>query len=87
MTQITALSFGERKETQMEKFNGIIIDGKIYEAVKCKAHEHSGCRNCCFYVQHGCYAPKLLCRVFEGGTTNKYIFRYSPELTDKLNKK
>lgn len=69
----------------MEKINGIIIDGKIYEAVKYRANEHSGCRNCCFYVQHGCYAPKLLCRVFEGGTTNKYTFRYSRQLTDKLN--
>lgn len=69
----------------MEKINGIIINGKIYEAVKFKAHEHSGCRNCCFYIEHGCSAPKLLCRVFEGGTTNNYIFRYSPELTERLN--
>lgn len=69
----------------MEKINGIIIDGKIYEAVEYKAHEHSGCRNCCFYIQHGCSAPKLLCRVFEADTTNKYIFRYSPELTERLN--
>lgn len=71
----------------MEKINGIIINGKIYEAVKFKAHEHSGCRNCCFYIEHGCSAPKLLCRVFEGGTTNKYIFRYSPELTERINPK
>lgn len=69
----------------MEKINGIILNGKIYEAIKFKAHEHSGCHDCCFYIEHGCSAPKLLCRVFEGDTTNKYIFRYSPSLTERLN--
>lgn len=69
----------------MEKINGIVVDGKFYEAIKFKAHEHSGCRVCCFYIEHGCSAPKRLCRVFEGDTTNKYIFRYSPSLTERLN--
>lgn len=48
----------------MEKINGVIIDGKFYEAVEYKPHEHSGCRDCCFYVQmvvlpQNCYVECL----------------------------
>lgn len=63
----------------MEKINGIIIDGKVYEAIKtdeqsclkCDLIEEDGgcpCRDYCFYL----------------GRYN--IFRYSPELTDKLKR-
>ena len=68
----------------MEKINGIILNGKIYVAVKFKAHEHCGYHDCSFYIHFGCSAPKLLCRVFEGDSTNKYIFRHSPSLTERL---
>lgn len=69
------------------EINGIILNGRVYKPIKFTAHQHSGCRDCCFYIEHGCGAPKYLCRVFEGDTTNKYIFRFSQELTDKINER
>lgn len=67
----------------MEKINGIIIDGKIYKAVlgECK-----GCD-----LQEQCKENDLfndLCNFFEGYNPKiTLIFRYSPELTDKINDK
>ena len=65
----------------MEKINGICIDGKFYKAVK------GECKVCDLYEQ--CKEDILfnnLCNFFEGYEICKtYIFRYSPELTGRLN--
>lgn len=59
----------------MEKLNAIVIDGKVYEAIKGK------CSECAFYGKSSKYAvicalrDELLC-----------AFRYSQPLTDKLNR-
>ena len=60
----------------MEKLNAIVVEGKVYEAIKGK------CSECAFYGKSNKYAPicalrdELLC-----------AFRYSQSLTDKLNGK
>jgi hypothetical protein len=61
----------------MEKINGIVIDGKFYEAVK-----DGICKECAFDkgpLSH--YCPHLV------GLCEEYncIFRYSPSLTERLN--
>lgn len=65
----------------MEKINGIIVNGKIYEAVEC--NKKSPCDIC--DLQRECslsdYNVEFLCSYVIGDDN---IFRYSPELTDKL---
>ena len=63
--------------------NGIIIDGKIYEAVRCDSAIQ--CKTCCFNREFGCDCHPceiMPCRLFD----YIYNFRYSQSLTDKLNK-
>lgn len=61
----------------MEKINGIIYNGKVYKAVKGK-----GCKECAFNpIVTACrdfcdWCKRLDC-----------AFRYSQELTDKINGK
>lgn len=60
----------------MEKINGIVIDGKFYEAVAEK-----DCKDCAFDDD------VLMCRrVCDLCYEWDCAFRYSPELTDKINK-
>lgn len=62
----------------MEKINGIIIEGKVYEAVK-----DGICKDCAFDsgpLSH--YCPHLVAGLCE---EHYCIFRYSPELTERLN--
>lgn len=67
----------------MEKINGIIISGKVYEAVRYDGI--SPCMDCRFF--HECcrleesYKTTQFCGDFLGGCN----FRYSPSLTERLN--
>lgn len=65
----------------MEKINGIIIEGKVYKAVR------GECKDC--DLQEQCADKDLfndLCNYFEEYKIgNVRIFRYSPELTERLN--
>ena len=65
----------------MEKINGIIYDGKIYESVKGK------CENCDldYYCNLFTVANSVSPCVAFGDETK--IFRFSPKLTDRLNEK
>ena len=60
--------------------NGIIIDGKVYEAVKW--HDTNPCDSCAFDKE--AKTCKYACSFCEWW---QCIFRYSPTLTDKLNEK
>lgn len=57
----------------MEKINGIIINGKVYEVVKGECNRH-----CAFWNDKLCKKWLSYC------TERSCIFRFSPELTDKL---
>lgn len=59
----------------MEKIDGIIIEGKVYEAVKGECGKRCSFYNDEFYCQ--------VCREF--CKLEDCIFRYSPELTERLN--
>ena len=65
----------------MEKINGIIREGKVYKAVR------GECKDC--DLQKQCADKALfndLCNYFEEYKIgNARIFRYSPELTERLN--
>lgn len=66
----------------MNGLNGIIIRGKVYETVGKGQHN---CSDCALYDHckaKGCNT--VACDVFGYGN---YIFRFSQELTDKLNSK
>lgn len=68
----------------MEKINGICIEGKFYEAVEC--NEIAPCDHCdmqwkCLISSHN---VEPICSEIFG---NYSIFRYSPELTEKLKGK
>ena len=59
----------------MEKINGICIDGRFYKAVM------GECGKQCSFYNNG-----YLCQIFrELCNTDDCYFRYSPELTDKIN--
>lgn len=71
----------------MEEINGIIISGKVYKA---EEQDIQVCCECDLYHQCMSFSGVklhdsllLLCQAF--GKEN--IFRYSPELTEKLIKK
>lgn len=68
----------------MEKINGIIIDGKIYEVSNIELTNIADVATAVSTFNTFAMLRSCCCRVFEGGTTNKYTFRFSPELTDKL---
>lgn len=66
----------------MEKINGIIKDGRVYEL------SEGGCFKCEFFNNTlvGSCPVKELCTIMpypEEGKDN--CFRYSPELTERLN--
>lgn len=66
----------------MEKINGICIDGKFYEAILL---DEDSCKGCVFQEEEfGCI--KAHCHSFKPTDFGdaKHIFRYSPELTDRL---
>lgn len=67
-------------KTDMEKINGIIKDGKVYVALQ-DGKDCFSCQGCGLYSEGGCIYSSLC---FYLGRCN--IFRYSPELTEKLNK-
>lgn len=66
----------------MEKINGIIMSGKVYEVVKYNGS--SPCMDCA--LTHECdrleeaHKSTQFCGDYLGGC----IFRYSPELTERL---
>lgn len=67
----------------MEKINGICMDGKFYEAI---LPETDSCKGCAFQEEEfGCV--KAHCHSFKPSNFGdaKHIFRYSPELTERLN--
>lgn len=67
--------------TKMEKINGIIKDGRVYVASQ-DGRDCYSCNGCDLYSLYGDCVYFDLC--FQLGRLN--IFRYSPELTEKLNK-
>lgn len=69
----------------MEKINGIIIDGKVYAAVK-----DLPCKDChlsltCKYTEER--TDLSLCAIHGATVANDFGYRHSRELTDKLNSK
>lgn len=66
----------------MEKINGIIKDGKVYEAVE--IDEVTPCEYCDFWEECSNSASNIepICSEFIGDSC---IFRYSPSLTERLN--
>jgi len=62
----------------MEKINGIIIEGKVFVAEK---DANCSCLKCDLIEEDGkCAHPQFCNRL---GVDN--IFRYSPEMTERLN--
>lgn len=68
----------------MEKINGIIRDGRVYVADP----EYSHCKDCAL----GGFCNKIelrydfhLCVIHGATQVNDFGFRYSPELTERLN--
>lgn len=66
----------------MEKLNAIVIDGKVYETVDA-GEEELPCDLCCFNKK--CWQEEQwhICKSIFGSDS---YFRYSPTLTDKLNR-
>lgn len=66
----------------MEKINGIIKDGKVYEVVE--IDEVTPCEYCDLWEECSNSASTIehICCEFIG---DSYIFRYSPDLTERLN--
>jgi len=60
----------------MEKINGIIIDGEVFEVIKGECNKH-----CAFW------SDKLCENMLQYCTEKSCHFRFSPELTDRLNQK
>lgn len=56
--------------------NGIIIDGKVYEAIPANGEE--SCKGCPSFQGRGCSLAKY-CTIFDDS-----FIRFSPELTEKL---
>lgn len=60
------------------EINWIIIEGKVYEVLSEK--EYKSCKGCDLFDPFPCGMNRVC-------TVLRCIFRFSPELTDKLNKK
>lgn len=60
----------------MKELNAIIVNGKVYEAVEGECN-----KQCAFWTDKECAAWCDYCTLF-----NCY-FRFSQELTDKINEK
>lgn len=58
---------------KLNKLNGVIIDGKFYEAVEGKVS--FGCQGCALHSR-----CKVICLHFEGDV----FFRLNQEITDKI---
>ena len=68
----------------MEKLNGIILNGKVYEAV---LDDTDSCEECVFVDREiGCCRKSYCTSFIPSYGKSPYIFRYSQSLTDKLNK-
>ena len=68
----------------MEKLNGIIYNGKVYEAV---LDDTDSCVECAFGDREiGCCRKSFCTSFMQGYGKSPYILRYSQSLTDKLNK-
>lgn len=67
----------------MEEINGIIIEGKVYEAVP-KGSYH--CSDCDLREQCDCELDEACLNLGFHLDTN-IVFRYSQPLTDKINEK
>lgn len=70
----------------MEKINGIIIEGKVFEIAA------RGCFACAFGYEllkdNGTCPVKEICEIFPYPNEEKdNCFRFSQELTDKINEK
>lgn len=73
----------EEQKIGMEKVNGICIEGRFYEAVL--TEEFDSCDGCELReTPSGCYAAP--CHSFKRDKNGdaEHIFRYSPELTERL---
>ena len=69
----------------MEKINGIILNGKVYEAV---LNDTDSCEECAFVDKEiGCCRKSYCVSFMQGYGKSPYIHRYSQSLTDKLNGK
>lgn len=67
----------------MEKINGLCIEGKFYEVVETNELTCKGCE-----LQGRCLGSKTMpCADHFMPKGRTAIFRYSQELTDKINKK
>lgn len=68
----------------MNGLNGIIINGKVYEAVKRGSYH---CSDCALYQECNdkwLRSMKLLCEPI--ADKERILFRFSQTLTDKLNR-
>lgn len=64
----------------MKKLNGVIIDGKFYEAEKGRNCDKCDLRDeCCKNVWAG------ICTNFETLLNDIHIFRFNQKITDKIN--
>lgn len=61
----------------MNGLNGIIVSGKVYEAVKGSECDECDCDN----DARACLKCNHICQLWE------CVFRFSQELTDKINEK
>ena len=67
----------------MNGLNGIIIDGKVYEAV---LDDTDSCDECTFVDNKiGCCRKSYCVSFIPSYGKSPYIFRFSQTLTDKLN--
>lgn len=65
--------------------NGIIIDGKVYEAV---LDDTDSCEECAFVDSEiGCCRKSYCTSFMQGYGKSPYILHYVQSLTDKLNKR
>ncbi|MDE7180078.1 MAG: hypothetical protein K2N88_02635 [Muribaculaceae bacterium] len=66
----------------MNGLNGIIVDGKVYEAVDRGAFS---CKGCDLYKR--CHTNVRYASACIAFGYDRYIFRFSQSLTDKINEK
>lgn len=62
----------------MDKLNGIVVDGKFYEA--------KACRDCDKCDIRDTYCSIDICSCFEGLIAlDRIVFKFNQEITDKIN--